>query len=163
MTTSVMEDTTMRQVVGGARRRVRLLGRFRRAAIFAGVGGVVALLGLVLLYGLVDLAHIQKYVAYLVQAIVSIELSFVLNGRYTWRDRAVVPGLTGLAHRWMAFHTAKVFTILLNQLLFAAFLLIHTPYLAAYLGCIAVCTAINYRANDTYVFRTAPIQAHGRA
>jgi putative flippase GtrA len=75
----------------------------------------------------------------------------------------VAAGLGGLVRRWIAFHTTKVFTILLNQVLFAALLMVHLPYLAAYLFCVIVCTAINYHANDTYVFRSAPLAPSGKA
>lgn len=133
-----------------------------RIVKFAAVGGGVMLLGMALMYMLVDLMHLNKHLAYLIQTIITVESNFFLNAAITW------PGhhRKGFWKRWLRFHWLKVSTILFAQVLFAGFLFMLSwmklwgigmvqrfDYLIAYLGCTAVITVINFIANDKWVFR----------
>jgi putative flippase GtrA len=89
------------------------------------------------------------------QAIISVELNFACNKLFNWRDRK-----GALFSQWLRFHTTKVGTILLNQLLFG-FLVAHGIYylLATLIG-VALATIINYVINDKFVFIPGKVAAH---
>ena len=61
--------------------------RGARFLLFSAIGGFVFLLGLGLQAVLTGGWHIPPVVSYLVQAVVSVETSFLLNRWLTWRDR----------------------------------------------------------------------------
>ncbi|HLV97565.1 MAG TPA: GtrA family protein [Ktedonobacterales bacterium] len=114
---------------------------------FGLVGLSVLAGGTALLYVLVHFLGVQQNVAYFIQAVVSIEANFVLNRFFNWRDRRG-PILT----QWLKFHTTKVGTIILNQILFALLTYAGIFYLVATVICTAVITVINFITNDKYVF-----------
>ncbi|MEO7001780.1 MAG: GtrA family protein, partial [Ktedonobacterales bacterium] len=130
------------------------LARFlRRVTSFGFVGGFVALTGLTLQYALVQYAGLDKHVAYLIQSVVSIELNFFINNFLTWRDRRA-PGFSGLFKAWARFHLVRVFTVLLNQLLYAVLLFLGVQYLLANVLCILIILVINYWSGDKFIFKS---------
>jgi Predicted membrane protein len=113
------------------------------------------IIGIMLLYGLVHYCNLNKNSAYFMQTVVSVELNFACNKLLNWRDRK-----GKLFSQWIRFHTTKVGTILLNQLLFG-FLVAHgMHYLLATLIGVALATIINYVINDKFVFITGKAVAH---
>lgn len=126
-----------------------------RAFSFGLVGGFVALVGFVLLYVLVQYVGLNKNLAYFIQAIVSIELNFFLNRSVTWRDRRG-SGVGAFVSVWARFHLTRVFTIALNQALFALFVFIGIHYLIANALCIIVVMVINFFVGDMFIFRSRP-------
>jgi putative flippase GtrA/GT2 family glycosyltransferase len=110
-----------------------------------GLGVFVA--GEALLYALVQFLHLETHVAYLIQAVLSIEANFWLNRTVNWRDRS-----GSLRHQLVTFHVAKVGTLILNQALFACLLAAHVQYLLDMMICTALITVVNYLANDRLVF-----------
>lgn len=136
----------------GSRQYQASFARFvRRAASFGLVGGFVAVTGLALQYALVEYAGLDKHVAYFIQSIVSIELNFFINNSVTWGDRRA-PGILGLAKTWMKFHFVRVFTVTLNQILYAALLFLGVQYLVANVLCILIILVINYWSGDKFIF-----------
>lgn len=120
-----------------------------RKVVFAGVGLSVMLLGYVILYVAIEVLHWHHSVAYVTQAVVSIELNFVLNYLLTWRDRreGSVWGAFG------RFHLSRVVTFTGNQILFNTLIAAAVPYLVANTICIIGTTIVNYVVGDRFTFR----------
>ena len=127
---------------------------------FAVVGLGVFFAGAALLYSLVRYAGIDPHVAYFITAVFSIEASFALNRLVNWRDR---PG--SLYRQLASFHVTKVATVILNQLLFAALLIVHVEYMIAMVLITGLITGVNYVTNDKFVFRhhVLPVVSTGGA
>ncbi|HEY1013331.1 MAG TPA: glycosyltransferase [Herpetosiphonaceae bacterium] len=123
----------------------------KRFAGFSMVGGLVFLLGAAVLALGVEALRLPVYVAYAIQAVVSIEASFFLNRRLNWRER---DGSMGA--QWLRFHGSKVVTVALDQSLFALLLWGGVHYMAANVATTALLMVWNYVANDRFVFRAAP-------
>lgn len=124
-----------------------LTGRFMGFGI---VGVLIMLVGILVLYTLVHFFHTNQNLAYFIQAVVSIELNFICNKFFNWRDR---PG--HLLTQWVKFNTTKIGTVLLNQLLFAFLIAQGMHYLIATLIGVALATILNYIINDRFVFLPA--------
>ena len=86
-------------------------------------------------------------VSYLVQAVVSVETSFLLNRWLTWRDRS-----TPFWPAFTRFNAQKTVTIVLNLALYAGLLRLGMNYLVANVALTAVFTIVNYVAGDRLVF-----------
>src|SRR5260370_10309601 len=71
----------------------------RRLGMFSGIGAVVFVLGTGLQWVLIALGN-GKTSSYIWQAAFSVELSFLLNWRLTWRDRHI--DLAGALVKWNA-------------------------------------------------------------
>jgi putative flippase GtrA len=122
-------------------------GHGRRFTTFALTGGVVFVLGLATQAVLTGLWHIPALATYLAQAVVSVEVSFLLNRRLTWRDRDIA-----LWTAFARFNAQKIFTIALNSLIYAGLLHAGMNYLAANVVLTVVFAVINYAAGDLLVF-----------
>lgn len=127
----------------------KLFGNLRRKLLFGGVGAFTTLVGYSVLYVAVEMLHWNISVAYAVQAVVSIELNFVLNYTITWKDRRELTA-------WRAFqrfHSAKLFlSVPLHQVLFNGMVWAGVNYLIANTVCIIVGAAINYTLGDRFIF-----------
>ncbi len=91
--------------------------RGARFLVFSGIGGFVFLMGLGLQAVLTGNWHILPVVSYAIQAVVSVETSFLLNRWLTWRDRSI-PFWQAFAR----FNAQKTVTIALNLALYAGLL-----------------------------------------
>ena len=121
--------------------------RGARFVVFSAIGGFVFLLGLGLQVVLTGKWHVLPVMSYLIQAVVSVETSFLLNRWLTWRDRDTP--------FWLAFarfNAQKTVTIALNLALYAALLRLGMNYLVANVALTAVFTVVNYVAGDRLVF-----------
>jgi putative flippase GtrA len=125
--------------------------RGRREASFAVVGVGVMGVGYAVLLGLVA-AGWTPHIAYLVQAVVCVELNFVLNRQLTWRDRRGDGSLRG---QWTRFHASRLVTVPGNQALFSALTVLGAPVWASNTVCIAVTTVVNYVVAHRWVFAGA--------
>ncbi|HUY75993.1 MAG TPA: glycosyltransferase [Ktedonobacterales bacterium] len=123
----------------------------RRAAAFGMVGGFVAALGLAVQYGLVQYIGLDKHLAYFIQSIVSIETNFFINNFVTWGDRRG-RGFFGVLRTWSKFHFVRIFTVALNQILYAVLLFLGVQYLLANVLCILIILIINYWSGDKFIF-----------
>jgi dolichol-phosphate mannosyltransferase len=139
-------------VIGVAR---RLTVRRRRELTFAAVGASVVVVSFAVLFALVSVAGLSPHLAYVVQAVVAIELNFALNDRITWRD-ARSRTLRELSQRWLRFHVSRVVTIPANQLVFSALVELGCQYLLANAICVAASTSVNYVVGSRWVFVQRP-------
>src|SRR4029450_9882893 len=92
-------------------RRILARLRYREKWLFALIGGSVALAGHGLLKLLITLGCAAG-VANAVQAVTTLQLNFVANGRLTWRRRLGGSGV-GSWRRWGRFHLARGGSLLL--------------------------------------------------
>lgn len=121
--------------------------RGARFVVFSGIGGAVFFIGLGLQAVLTGRWHVLPIVSYLIQAVVSVEMSFLLNRWLTWRDRGIPFWLS-----FARFNVQKAVTIALNLALYAALLRLGMNYLVANVTLTAVFTVVNYVAGDRLVF-----------
>lgn len=119
---------------------------------FGLVGGLVALIGSGLLYALVDFIELEKNVAYFIQAVVSLQVNFNLNYRFTWGDRRAQGGYWS---RWLKYHTARMFSVVFNQILFFLLLSLRVHYMLALVAGIVAAIVLNYFMSDRFVFTLA--------
>jgi putative flippase GtrA len=121
-----------------------------RIVKFGLVGGLVALIGGGILYTLVDILSIEKNAAYFVQAVISLQLNFNLNDRFTWADRRGQNGRYW--NRWVKFHIVRILSAILSQILFALLTVLGVYYMLAYAVCIVFATGFNYFTSNRFVF-----------
>lgn len=121
----------------------------KRTTSFAAVGVAVMALGYAVLYIAVEWLGWSAHFAYFVQALVSVELNFVLNRRLTWGDRR---GLSGTRRQWLRFHASRVVTIPANQSLFSVLTVMGAGYLLANTVCLSLTLAVNYAVSHFWVF-----------
>ncbi|HEV8065162.1 MAG TPA: GtrA family protein [Acidimicrobiales bacterium] len=133
------------RLTSSARRLSREHGR--RFAVFAAIGLSVFLLGLGLQFALVQYAGMDHVVSYLIQGVVSIQISFVLNLKLTWRDRDT--------KFWIAlgrFNLQKLLASVLNVAAYIGFVAIGIEYLLANVVTTAVFTIANYLLGHYWSF-----------
>jgi len=118
-----------------------------RFLVFSAIGGFVFVLGLAVQVWLTGALHVRAEVSYLVQAVVSVEVSFVLNRWLTWRDRD-----TRLLRAFAFFNLQKTLTIAINAALYVGLLRLGVNYLLDNVVLTAAFTVINYVAGDKLVF-----------
>jgi putative flippase GtrA/glycosyltransferase involved in cell wall biosynthesis len=121
--------------------------RGARFVVFSAIGGAVFVMGLGLQAVLTGAGHMQPIVSYAIQAVVSVESSFLLNRWLTWRDRA-----TPFRIAFARFNAQKAVTIALNLALYEGLLRLGMNYLVANVALTAVFTVVNYVAGDRLVF-----------
>lgn len=124
-----------------------------RLGRFAVVGGAVMLGGALLLVCLVELLGVNPHLAYLIQAICSIEASFLLSRRWTWADRRGA-GRRSASGEWLRFHSSRAVTVPANQGLFSLLVGVGAGYLAANAIGIAIASAVNFLVAHHLVFRS---------
>jgi putative flippase GtrA len=118
-----------------------------RFSLFALIGGGVFIAGLGLQVLLVRYAHFGPDPAYAVQAIFSIELSYLLNRHLTWRDRSI--GWRAAAWK---FNVQKLLVTVVNLVAFALLVRFGLEYVAANVLLTAILTPVNFFAADFLVF-----------
>jgi putative flippase GtrA len=121
---------------------------------FGVIGGSVALIGAGVLYVLIERFSVEKNLAYLIQAFISLQLNFFLNDQFTWAN---LKGQNGyLASRWAKFHVAKLLSVALNQVIFTILTAVGVHYLVVYALSVGLIAVVNYYTNDRFVF--APVK-----
>lgn len=117
---------------------------------FVLIGGGLFVLGLLIQAVLTSRMHIGSFDSYLVQAIVTNELSFVLNYRITWRH-ANTPWVMAF---WR-FNAQKVLIVTVNLLLYWGVVKLGVNYLAANVLLAIIFTFVNYVGAEKFVFLTS--------
>lgn len=128
-----------------------LATRYRRQLSFAFVGAGVMAVGFLVLFVLTGPAGVSPHLAYLIQAIVSVELSFVLSRYWTWGDRRGRTRSEAL-REWRRFHASRVISMPANQALFSLLILSSAGVWLANAICIALTTAVNWAVGHHLVF-----------
>jgi len=118
-----------------------------RFASFSLVGGFVFVLGLAIQAFLVQVWRAGSDASYLVQGFISIQVSFLLNYFWTWRDKDIQFWLA-----WYKFNTQKIITTVFNLLIYAALILVQVNYLAANVATTAIFTAVNFMIGNFWTF-----------
>jgi glycosyltransferase involved in cell wall biosynthesis/putative flippase GtrA len=118
-----------------------------RFGLFSAIGGAVFLMGFGLQAELTGGLHMLAVISYTIQAIVSVQASFLLNRWLTWRGRD-----TPFWISFWRFNVQKAVTILINLALYAGLLRLGMNYLLANVALTAVFTVVNYVAGDRFVF-----------
>jgi putative flippase GtrA/GT2 family glycosyltransferase len=121
--------------------------RGARFVLFSAIGGAVFLMGLAIQYVLTGRLHLPSMWSYMVQAVVSVEVNFLLNQWLTWRDRAV-PFWTA----FIRFNAQRTVTVTLNSLLYFGLIRLGMNYLMANVVLTAAFTVVNYLVGDLFVF-----------
>lgn len=125
-----------------------LAGRHRVPFITFGViGASVFAAGLGLQVLLVQVWHISPVVSYVVLGAAAIQVSFLLNRRFTWRDRD--------APFWVAcyrFNVQKIVTTILNFFMYIGLVSLGVNYLVANVLTTAVFTLANYALGHSWSF-----------
>lgn len=117
---------------------------------FVGIGGGLFVLGLLIQAVLTSRFRVGSVDSYLVQAVVTNELSFVLNYRITWRS-ANTPWLFAF---WR-FNAQKVITVTVNLMLYWCVVRLGVDYLVANVLLAIVFTFVNYVGAEKFVFLTS--------
>lgn len=130
---------------------VALATRYRRQLSFGVVGAGVMAVGFLTLLLLTGPAGVSPHLAYLIQAVISVELSFVLSRYWTWSDRR---GHTRAAavREWRRFHASRVVSMPANQALFSLLILSSASVWLANAICIVLTTTVNWLVGHHLVF-----------
>ena len=116
-------------------------------ATFGLIGAAIFALGLPLQALLVQVWHANRETSYLAIGLVSIEVNFLFNRWFTWRDRLVT--------FWMAcyrFNAQKAVTASLNLFLYSTLVSLGTNYLIANLATATIFTVVNYMLGHFWSF-----------
>lgn len=141
------------QIPRGRHRRTNPSGSSGTAAgmarftSFGVIGALVFVLGLGIQVLLVRRWHFNALASYVLQGIVSVQVSFLLNRFWTWRD-VQVPFLTAL----VKFNMQKIVTTLANTLVYDGLVASGLNYALSNVATTAIFTIVNYLAADSYVF-----------
>jgi putative flippase GtrA len=125
-----------------------------RFTSFSAIGGGVFALGLALQIIFVRYLHLVPDVSYLGQGIISIQVSFLANYFWTWRDVDSAFWPCGLR-----FNVQKILVTVPNLALYAALTWIGMNYLLANIVVTGIFTVINYVLGDRWVFTPSRRQA----
>lgn len=118
-----------------------------RFTSFGLVGATVFLGGLGLQVLLVQRWHVSAISSYISLGVLSVQASFLLNRRWTWRDRD-----TTFLSAWWKFNAGKVVTAILNFLVYSGLIELRLNYIVANLLTTAVFTIVNYTLGDMWAF-----------
>ncbi len=133
--------------------------RATEAFSFLAVGGVVALIGYAILVQLTRM-NVSATVAEAVQAVITLQLSFLGNDRVTYRNRPSM-GL-GLRARWARYQSGRIGVTVLSVALFAAV----APLMGHHIGywfVLAVTAIGNFLVDRTWSHRVARRDASARS
>lgn len=114
--------------------------------------------GLGVMFYCTEVIHLGDNVSYAIQALVSVELNFLLNFVFTWGKRGKTDTELALREKFgpalVKFNLTKLVTVPLNQTLFGLMMLYPAmPWIAAYVICVAVTSTLMYVAADEVVFK----------
>lgn len=147
----------------------RMVGRLPKSVLFAAIGGSVFVVGMVLLFLLVEAAGFSPLVANAIQLAVTFWLNYVLNRHITWRDRTVTSTAA------MKFLASRAATSVINYLLFVALIAAQfsfnlfgyaiefsVHYIVANIITLAAVMVLNYIVSDKWAFadrKDLPVRA----
>lgn len=118
----------------------------KRTVQFVFIGGFAAATGGIELFLLVSGFHMDKNLAFAIQMAISLEVNFALSYLITWRESE-----GAFLGKFVRFHYTRIFTLVLNQILFA-WLLSYIPYLIDYIVSLGLIMVLNFVVTENYVF-----------
>ena len=118
-----------------------------RFASFSVIGGGIFVAGLLIQAGLTSGLRVPSFVSYLVQAVVSVEASYLLNRWFTWKAAR-----TRFWPSFIRFNLQKVVTVTANLILYGVLLKLGVEYLLDNILLTIVFTLVNYIGADKLVF-----------
>jgi putative flippase GtrA len=118
-----------------------------RFASFSVIGGGIFIAGLLLQAALTSGLHVPSFLSYVVQAAVSVEASYFLNRRLTWKA-AGTPWLPA----FVRYNLQKAVTVSANLVLYGLLVKLGVEYLLANVLLTIVFTFVNYAGADKLVF-----------
>jgi putative flippase GtrA len=124
--------------------------RAARPARFLVVGGVMAVIAIVLLEALKALG-MGAVLAYAISLVVTLQLNFVANQLFVWGDRAS-DGKRDLFGRWVGFHAYTALSLVANLVIFAGVRLLAPDLVAVGVGTLAA-TAFKFGTLDKLTFK----------
>ena len=144
----------------------KLRDHWRRFIKFGSIGLSVFLAGAGLLYLLVSVAHLNALVAYAIQAVFSVELSFILNYHWSWKERKPEDPkerrlyIWSSLRRWNLKATAGA---LINQAIYTGLIVLHVQYMLANVITTAIFLVVNYYYNDKWTFVAPRVGRHRKS
>jgi 4-amino-4-deoxy-L-arabinose transferase-like glycosyltransferase/glycosyltransferase involved in cell wall biosynthesis/putative flippase GtrA len=118
-----------------------------RLGSFSAIGAFIFLAGLALQAGLTGGLHMAAIASYMIQAVASVEASFLLNRWITWRQRG-----TAFWPSFLRFNVQKGITVVLNLVMYGILLWFGVNYLVANVLLTIAFTVVNYVGGDRFVF-----------
>jgi putative flippase GtrA len=125
-----------------------------RFASFSLIGGGLFAAGLLFQAELTTRLHVPALVSYIVQTVLSVEVSYFLNRWLTWRT-AQAPLWSSLAR----YNLQKAVTVSVNLVLYGVLLRLGVQYLLDNVLLTIVFTFVNYAGADKLVFLRGSEQA----
>lgn len=119
----------------------------RRFASFGTIGAGIFAAGFLLLFVLVSILGMNETAAYLIQAVVSVASSFLLNWKITWKDHKA-----DFRRSAARFAMMTAFSIPFNTIVFSILVKFGVYYLIANVITLALFTVIKYVLSHRWVF-----------
>lgn len=136
--------------------RALIMRHWGRLLTFSVIGAVVFTLQFVMQAVLVRVWHVGPVVAYIALAVICIQLSFLLNRRFTWGNRPI--------SFWVAcyrFNAQKAVTVTVNVTLYAVIVKLGMNYHLANVLTAGFLIFVNYAIGDSWAFASPPAQPGG--
>jgi putative flippase GtrA len=125
-----------------------LLGRHgAKFASFSAIGGGLFVAGLLFQAGLTGGLRVPSFVSYVVQSVLSVEVSYFLNRWFTWKGAQI-----SLWPSLLRYNLQKVVTVTANLVLYGLLLRLGVEYLLDNVLLTVVFTFVNYIGADKLVF-----------
>ena len=125
-----------------------------RLFAFSVIGAVVFILQFAMQAVLVQVWHVGPVASYIALGIICIQLSFLLNRRFTWANRPV--------SLWVAcyrFNAQKAVTVAVSFALYAGIVKLGTDYHLANVLTAGFFVFVNYTLGDSWAFASPPAQS----
>ena len=129
-----------------------------RLITFGVIGGFVFSLQFVLQTVLVQVWHAGPVVSYIGVIVFCIQLSFLLNRRFTWRDRQI--RVLVACYR---YNSQKAVTTAVNLAFYAGIVKLGTNYHLANIVTAGFFTLVNYTLGNSWAFASSKTQAAAHA
>ncbi len=118
---------------------------------FGMIGTVCMGLGALLLSYFIEVVHLTKGVAYLLQLVLVLQISFNLNNLITWRNN---PNANSTyITRWQIFHTGRIVSFIGSQLLFLIATELEMEYMSAYIFDSLFWVGFNFFWGEELIFK----------
>jgi putative flippase GtrA len=114
---------------------------------FSIIGAFVFVLGLGFQAFLFQVLHVSSDLSYLAQGFVSVQVSFLLNYYWTWRDVS-----SPFWRTCYKFNVQKIITTIFNLLVYAGLTALGVNYLVANIITTVIFTAVNYVFGNRWTF-----------